>query len=93
MFLGDCNLNSVCLIVDDTPVKTLIMTFFEDVHLGHEVKIVNSVLTGYFNGMAVIKCEGITPSNFIFTITKNIVVNNNADERCVFARFSTKSLV
>ena len=47
-------------------------------------------MTGCFNDMTVIKCEGITPLTFIFTITKNIVVNNNADERYIFARFSTK---
>lgn len=90
MFLGDSNLNTMCLIVDDDPMKTLVMTFCEHIRLGNAVKIVNPHLTGYFNDMPVVKCEGIIPSDFPFTIQKSISVNSNGEEHLMLGRFSTK---
>ena len=56
MFLGDINLNTICLIVEDIHVKTSIMEFWEENHLGNVLKIINPVVTGCFNDMAVLKC-------------------------------------
>ena len=80
MCLGDIFLNTVCIILEDAPAKTVIMKFWEEIHLGHVLKMVNSILTGHFNDMAVLKFEGMTLSSPKFAINKNMLANINADE-------------
>ena len=90
MFFTDKNMNSVTLIIDNNSLKTHIIAFWKQMHLGNTMLIVNPAFEGYFSGMPLLKCEGILPTEEIAAFYSTIKVNNTSDEKHIFACFATK---
>ena len=91
MFLGDITLRSMCLIIEDNTSKSLILTFGNNIKIGHVHKLVNPTFEGYFNEMPLIKCDVIVPvlNNPLMHSIKMIDIGNYSDSRCELSKFTT----
>lgn len=91
MFLGDTTLRPICLILDDNISKSLVLTFSNNIKIGHVHRIVNPTFEGYFNEMPLLKCDVIVPvvTNPSMYSMKDINISNFQDSRYILSRFRT----